>query len=56
MKSPGKMSLRTKEKNRAGSTLRMPFLERKSLLFPSTGKEAEEAGNQRGLAMTCWSN
>jgi len=46
MRSPGKLSLGSKEQNRDGSTLRMCFLERKSFLFPRIRNWAEEAENQ----------
>lgn len=56
MRPPGKLSLETKEWSKAGYSLRIPYWESKSSPSPRIRKQAEKAGNQRGLARTCWSN
>lgn len=53
---PGKLSLETKEKSRAGSSLRMTLWKHKILPTPGIRNPAEETGNQNAWARTCWSN
>lgn len=54
MRFPGKLSLGTKEHNRADSTLKIPFWEHKSTLSCRIRKQVDEMGNQHGWARTWW--